>query len=458
MAVDRQREDGVRLIALRGWTLGETFTDNDISAAGRKRRPGFDAMLDAIRAGRVDVVVSWSLDRLTRNRRDQLRLIETCQRHGVNLALVRGSDVDLTSAAGRAVADILSATARMEIEQKSERQIRANRQAAERGRMVGGRRPFGYTPDGLHLDPVEAPLLQEMYRRFLVGSPLGAIAAWLNSEGVETSRGNRWRTETVRVVLANPRNAGLRAMRPVDPHTGRREFFHTAPIAPGVWPAVVSEATWRQTVRILQDPGRRTSPGNRPKHLLSGLARCGWEGCGETVFTSTQHGVRTLRCRTRRHVNRRAEPIEAFVQLSLMERLRQAAKDREIVFATETGAAVDVDAIRSEAVEVRAELRAIGEDLGAGRISREMAYAADAELRARLDDLDSRIAEAGRVDTLAPLRAADDPTVVWAGSYDLDAKREVLRQVVTVWVLPGFPGQTHGVRFQPETVKLEWRS
>lgn len=456
LAVDRQREDGERLIELRGWQLDEAliFTDNDISAAGGKRRPGFDAMLAAIRDGRVDVVVAWSLDRLTRNRRDQLRLIETCQRHSVNLALVRGSDVDLSSAAGRAIADILSATARMEIEQKSERQARANRQAAEQGRMVGGRRAFGYTDGGMHLDPDEAPLLAQMYQRFLTGAPLGSLARWLNEQQVPTARGKQWRTETVRVVLANPRNAGLRAMRPVDPVTGRRGFYHADPIAAGCWPAVVSEQTWRQTLRILQNPGRLTSTGNRPRYLLSGIALCGWDGCGEHVYTSHHHGIRTLRCRTRRHVNRRADYIEAFVVEALMARLRRP--DARDLFPGPAGSTVDLDAVRAEAIELRAELRAIGDDLGAGRVSRELAYAADAQIRARLSDLDEQIAAAGRVDVVAPLRAADDPEEVWDGGYPLETQREVLRRVMRVTVLPGRPGQDGGLRFHPDSVAIDW--
>src|SRR5262245_13526943 len=79
LGVDRQREDCEKLIAQRGWQLVATHVDNDVSAAGRKPRPRFDELLAGVAGGTVDAIVAWNLDRLTRNRRDQLRLVETCE-------------------------------------------------------------------------------------------------------------------------------------------------------------------------------------------------------------------------------------------------------------------------------------------------------------------------------------------------------------------------------------------
>lgn len=452
LAVERQGEDCRQLVALRGWTVVDEFTDNDISAAGKVKRPGFDRLLCAVRDGHIDVVVAWSLDRLTRNRRDQLRLIEVCQQKQVNLALVRGADVDLSSAVGRAVADILSATARMEIEQKSERQVRAIRQAAEKGRMVGGRRAFGYTADGLKRDRSEAALVRQMYDQFLSGVPLRAIAAWLNEKGVPTPRGNRWRTETVRVVLANPRNAGWRAMRPVDPGTGRREFYHSEPVSKGTWPAIVSDEVWRATVASLRDPSRRSSPGNAPRYLLSGIARCGWDGCGLPMFSSQSQGVRTLRCQTRRHVNRKAEPIEALVEAEVLGYFSGPARG---AVEPPTGGP-DLEDVRARALALRAELRTLLADRASGVLERDEYLAIRDGHRQQLAELDVVIAQAAEVDVTAPLRAAEDPGMVWA-SMSVARQREVLRRVMDVVVLPGRPGQPHGSRFDPATVQISWR-
>jgi site-specific DNA recombinase len=54
-------------------------------------------MIKAIKAGEIDAVVAWALDRLARNARDRLVLVESCREHGVIIALVRGSDMDPTT-------------------------------------------------------------------------------------------------------------------------------------------------------------------------------------------------------------------------------------------------------------------------------------------------------------------------------------------------------------------------
>ena len=70
--VTRQREDSEALAKRRGWTVSVIHTDNDTSAAGKKRRPGFEALMTDIESGRITAVIAWSLDRLTRNARDRL--------------------------------------------------------------------------------------------------------------------------------------------------------------------------------------------------------------------------------------------------------------------------------------------------------------------------------------------------------------------------------------------------
>src|SRR5205823_5844871 len=140
-----------------GWTLADTLVDNDTSAAGKVARPGFETLLSGLNAGRWDAVVAWNIDRLTRNRRDTLRLIEMGQRCNTVIAVVRGSDYDLSTPAGRMTADILASVARNEIEVKSDRQRRARQQAAASGQPVQFcHRPFGYRDDKITPDPDEA--------------------------------------------------------------------------------------------------------------------------------------------------------------------------------------------------------------------------------------------------------------------------------------------------------------
>ena len=134
LTVTRNEEDCRKLAEQRNWQIVETFTDNSISAKGTKKRPAFDAMLRAIENGEIDTVVAWSLDRLTRNARDRLALVEACRKHGTIISVVKGSDMDPTTAAGRLVIGVLGEAAQMEIDMKSERQTAAARQRSKLGR------------------------------------------------------------------------------------------------------------------------------------------------------------------------------------------------------------------------------------------------------------------------------------------------------------------------------------
>lgn len=461
LAVERQREDGQRLTQVRDWSLVREYVDNDISAAGRKKRPGFEQMLRDIESGLVDVVVALSLDRLSRNRREQLRLVETCQEHRVLIALVRGSDIDLSTAIGRAVADMMAVPARLEIEQKSERHVDQIAQAARKGRMVGGRRAFGYTADGMEMDPVEAPIVETLYQRWLTGGELSVMARWLNSEGIRTPRGNPWRRNSVREVIANPRNAGLRGMRDVvNRRTGTRAQWHRI-IGPAVWPGIVSEQTWRAAMARIHDPARDGNHrGIYPSaHLLSGIARCGavvdGEGvCGEAMVSGRRDGQRLIRCPLMRHIARRADYIEAEVEERLLGRLA-SPEGRAAQSARHARPDVDLEAVRMEAATLRARLDGLAADYADGVLTRAQVQVAGQRIRARLGEVDDVVARTGQVDAVAGLMLAADPALEWAG-YDMGTRREIVRLSMSVVVLRGSSGRPGGLRFDRSTVLTAW--
>src|SRR6476646_9878430 len=82
-AVDRQREDCLKLCADRGWEVAHVYVDNDVSASSRKPRPQYVRMLAAVEAGEAEVLVAWYVDRLTRKMVDLENLIELAERTGL---------------------------------------------------------------------------------------------------------------------------------------------------------------------------------------------------------------------------------------------------------------------------------------------------------------------------------------------------------------------------------------
>lgn len=461
LAVERQREDAHRLAELRGWQIVAEYVDNDLSAAGRTKRPGWEALLRSVDNGELDVVIAWAFDRLARNPRDRLRMVETCRKNNVTIALVRGTDMDPRTPSGRLVIGVLGETAQYEIDQKSDRQKRANRQAAEQGRMTGGPRAFGFLPGGIDHDPVEAPLLAEAYDRWLAGADLEELADWLNRATVTTTRGKRWRGSTVRVVLANPRNAGLRALRPiVDEDTGRRSMWHDPPVAKAVWSPIVSEETYGAALARLRDPARHgatqdRNKGPRPRYLLSGIARCGFPGCGQHMITGIGgNKTRRYHCTTKRHINRRADYIDAFVVQTMLDRLER--DDLSSFLLPQRPDAPSLDAVRAEQLVKRERLRELAADYAAGVLDRDQVRVAGALLRERLAELDAVIADAGRVDVLAPLLAAEDPAMVW-DDYPMSTRRVVVDRLMEITVHRANPGRPPGGVYDTSTIKIRWR-
>src|SRR5665213_85052 len=88
-ATERQLRDCREMAQRRGWSVVEEFEDIDISAYSKKaRRPEFERMLEALRAGDIIGVVVWKLDRLTRQQRDLVRVMEACEQHKAFIASV----------------------------------------------------------------------------------------------------------------------------------------------------------------------------------------------------------------------------------------------------------------------------------------------------------------------------------------------------------------------------------
>jgi len=170
------------------------------------------------------------------------------------------------------------------------------------------------------------------------------------------------------------------------------------------------------------------------------------------MFSSQSQGVRTLRCQTRRHVNRKAEPIEALVEAEVLGYFSGPARG---AVEPPTGGP-DLEDVRARALALRAELRTLLADRASGVLERDEYLAIRDGHRQQLAELDVVIAQAAEVDVTAPLRAAEDPGMVWA-SMSVARQREVLRRVMDVVVLPGRPGQPHGSRFDPATVQISWR-
>jgi site-specific DNA recombinase len=453
LAVDRQEQDCRQLAASLGWPIVAVRSDNDISASTGKPRPDYDALLEDLEAGRGNAVLAWHTDRVHRTPVELEHYIDVCEPRNIPTVTVKAGALDLTTPSGRMVARLLGATARYEIEHKVERQQRARLQAAGEGRWSGGRRPYGYQADGVTVIEAEAAIIRWASEQVLAGRSLRSIAKELNARaenlaedqlktsGLRTSTGGPWRQDTVRDVLLRGRNAGLMV------HNGKV-------VGPAGWQRLVDEDTWRAVVAVLTDPARRTNPGAPPRWLLSGLARCGV--CGSPVRSSRgRQTVPTYVCATGKHVIRNAVEADKFIVDVIAERLsRPDAADLLV-----RDSRVDLPALHARKVALRSRLDGLAEAYADGAIDAPQLRSGSDRLHAQLAEVDTAIGEASRGSALKGVADAPDPVAAWRALTDLDRRRAIVDELMTVEILPAPKGRRPGWKpgepyFDPTTIRV----
>lgn len=427
LGVERQLSACRAKCAERGWTNLRVYADNSISASNkRKRRPAYEQMLEDIRAGKVQGVVAWDIDRLWRRPDELEEFIKLAESHQLLLATTAGM-IDLNDPHGLLHARILVSVARVEVDQKSKRQKAAHVQRVDHGRPWVPRRPFGYQSlrgDDGHVTlvphPEEAPLLQAAYARILAGGSRGSVVREWNAAGIRTTVGNAWREPSLHKLLLSPRNAGL--MGRLGEEGGR-----------GCWEPLVDEDTWRAVRGIIT--ANATGPGTRSRGtagLLSGLVTCG--ACGAAMyFRRPEPGVTRYSCRVRGcgKAGRKVEHLDDLVVELVKSRLAQPDA-RDFLVDDQRP---DAEPLRQRRAALRQRLDRLEDTWITDLDITEARYRSNkAKLKAAIADLDSKLDRVDRAPVLGPLIDGSEP---WA-DLGMDRQRAVVRMLLPeIVVLPG---------------------
>jgi site-specific DNA recombinase len=254
--VANQLADLEKRAEARGWRVTHRLSDNDIgvtrkdpTAAG-KYRPGSEEALRLVDAHVVDVVLCWKWDRFIREPMDLEYLIPRFDKAGVRFAEADGI-IDLGTDSGRLAARILVAVAKAEQERKAERQKLANEAAAVQGKpRLGTPRPFGYRDDHVTAHPHEGPAVAQACQALLGGGIISGIMREWTAAGLHPAQAktSRWTRQSIRVILLNPRIAGL-------------SVYRGEIVGQGEWEPLVAEETWRAVRGLLEDPARKPPRG-----------------------------------------------------------------------------------------------------------------------------------------------------------------------------------------------------
>jgi DNA invertase Pin-like site-specific DNA recombinase len=177
----------IRSQAHAGWTLVRTRYDDGGFSGGSTDRPALQQLLDDIRAHRINVIVVYKVDRLTRSLADFAKLVELFDAHGVSFVSVT-QQFNTTTSMGRLTLNILLSFAQFEREVTSER-IRDKIAASKRkGLWVGGMAPLGYdTKDRkISVNEAEAEQVRSIFSSYLRLGSLNLLMADLREQGIVT--------------------------------------------------------------------------------------------------------------------------------------------------------------------------------------------------------------------------------------------------------------------------------
>ena len=177
----------IRSQAHAGWTMLRSKYDDGGFSGGNTDRPALQRLLDDLAAGKIDIIVVYKVDRLTRSLADFAKLVELFDRHGASFVSVT-QQFNTTTSMGRLTLNVLLSFAQFEREVTSER-IRDKIGASKRkGLWVGGKAPFGYQAKDRKITVVEedAESVRTIFRSYLEVGSINLLMRHLRKLGIVT--------------------------------------------------------------------------------------------------------------------------------------------------------------------------------------------------------------------------------------------------------------------------------
>ena len=194
------------------WEFVDVYSDEGISGTSLKKRDGFRRMIDDAKAGKIDLILTKSISRFSRNTVDSLTVTRDLKAHGVEVFFEKEniSSMDRTA---ELVFTMLSSIAQEESRSISENVTWGKRRSMEAGKVYLPYKSFlGYKKgaDGLpEIVEEEACTVRNIYKRYLEGATLLQIAKELTDARIDTPRGkSRWNKEEVKRILTNEKYKG----------------------------------------------------------------------------------------------------------------------------------------------------------------------------------------------------------------------------------------------------------
>ena len=203
-SLGEQEEKLRQLCKYKDFEIYKIYKDAGISAKNMKDRPAFQQMLEDMKAGKLNYIVAYKLDRVTRSVRDLEVLISTLEQYHCFLICDR-DDVNTSTANGRFFVRMLTVLSQLEIEIVSER-TKFGLNGAIKAGHIPGKVPLGYfrdTDKTLKVDVTTKDIVLRIFELYLEGKSYQTISNILNEEKVLSPNNKKWCDSTIDRIINN---------------------------------------------------------------------------------------------------------------------------------------------------------------------------------------------------------------------------------------------------------------
>ena len=279
-SLDAQRESAENFIKSQkhnGWQLLPAHYDDGGYSGGNTERPALKRLMEDIKAGGIDILVIYKMDRLSRSLLDFMNLAEFFEQHNVSFVSVT-QDINTSTSSGRMMLNILMAFGQYEREIIGERILDSVAGKKRRGKYCGGGPVLGYDVDDkrLVINTKEAKVIRGIFKLYAKLGSGREVARIMNEKGARTKSwtsqkgkfhpGAKLTSKALYRILSNPLYIGM--------------VPHKEKTYPGEQDAIIDKPLWDQVQDLLQEnrplkPGAKRNPIDSP---FKGLMVCGY--CG----------------------------------------------------------------------------------------------------------------------------------------------------------------------------------
>jgi len=295
-SLDAQRLSAENYIASQaneGWVLIPTQYNDGGFSGGNLERPALKRLLQDIKDRKIDCIVVYKIDRLTRSLLDFSKIIELLDEHKCSFVAVTQS-FNTSNSMGRLMLNVLLSFAQYERELTSERIRDKFEASSKQGIWMGGNPPLGYDPKDrkLEINEQEAKVVKLIYQSFIENESVTETARSMNALGHKTKtwqstsgkiyHGTNFSKNGIRHILQNPVYSG--------------KVTHKGKAYDGQHKAIIKPEIWEKTQGIFTTRGESVSKSTTrisAPPLLKGIFFCGCCGASMTpTYSMKKNGSR----------------------------------------------------------------------------------------------------------------------------------------------------------------------